>query len=161
MAIPQDPHFQQRMEAYMDQNRDACFQRLINKGAKVPYNFDVDKKIQKHDPSMKEEIYELKKQMKQISTPKSSFSLDSICPNPFDKSVDMKDFPRKVEIPQYDKYDGNGDPNDHVCQFYTMSFEFHYEDSYLMRLFPGSLKVQAMEWFTNITPPVKMFPELI
>ena len=54
MAIPQDPHFQQCMEAYMDQNRDACFQRLINKGAQVPYNFDVDKKIQKHDPSMKE-----------------------------------------------------------------------------------------------------------
>ena len=54
MAIPQDPHFQQRMEAYMDQNRDACFQRLINKGAKVPYNFDMDKKIQNHDPSIKE-----------------------------------------------------------------------------------------------------------
>ena len=114
MAIPQDPHFQQCMEAYMDQNRDACFQCLINKGAKVPYNFDVDKKIQKHDPSMKQEIYELKKQMKKILAPKSYFSLDSICPNSFDKSVDMKDFPRKVEIPQYEKYDKNGDPNDHV-----------------------------------------------
>ena len=73
----------------------------------------------------------------------------------------MKDFHRKIEIPQYDKYDGNGDPNDHVRQFYTMSFEFHHEDSYLMRLFPRSLKAQAMEWFTNITPPIKTFPELI
>ena len=110
---------------------------------------------------MKVEIYELKKQMKQISAPKSSFSFDSIFPNPFDKSVDMKDFPRKVEIPQYDKYDANGDPNDHVRQFYTMSFEFHHKDSYFMRLFPRNLKGQAMEWFTNITPPVKTFPELI
>ena len=45
----------------MDQNRDACFQRLIKKCAKVPYNFDVDKKIEKHDLSMKEEIDQLKK----------------------------------------------------------------------------------------------------
>ena len=114
MAIPQDPHFQQCMEAYMDQNRDACFQHLSKNGAKAPYKFDIEKKIQKNDPSMKEEIDQLKKQLKQIWAPKSSFSLDSICPNPFDKSVDMKDFPRKVEIPQYDKYDGYGYPNDHV-----------------------------------------------
>ena len=87
------------MEAYMEQNRDACFQHLINKGAKVPYDFDVDKNIQKYDPSMKEEIDQLKKQLKQISTPKSSFSLDLACSNPFFKSVDMKYFPRKIEIP--------------------------------------------------------------
>ena len=49
------------MEAYMDQNRDVLFQNLIKKGAKVPYNFDVDKNIQKHNPSMKEEIDQLKK----------------------------------------------------------------------------------------------------
>ena len=45
----------------MEQNKDVCFNHLINKGAKVPYNFDVDKKIQKHAPSMKEEINQLKK----------------------------------------------------------------------------------------------------
>lgn len=42
------------MEAYMEQKKDACFQHLINKGAKVPYNFDVEKKIKKHVPFMKE-----------------------------------------------------------------------------------------------------------
>ena len=99
--------------------------------------------------------------MENMLAPNNSFSLDSICPNPFDESVGMKDFPRKVEIPQYEKYDGNGDPHDHVCQFYTMSFEFHQDDSYLMRLFQRSLWVQAMEWLTNITPPVKTFKELI
>ena len=52
--------------------------------------------------------------MEMFMAPKSSFSLDSMCPNPFDKSVDMNDFPRKLEIPQYDKYDENGDPSDHV-----------------------------------------------
>ena len=70
--------------------------------------------IQKHDPSMKEEIYQLKKHLKKISAPKSSFSPDPICLNPFDKSVGMKDFHRKIEMPQYEKYDGNGDPNYHV-----------------------------------------------
>ena len=75
MAIPQDPHFQQCMEAYMDQNRDACFQHLINKGAKVPYNFDVDKKIQKHDPSMKEEIDLSKKQLNKYQHPRVLFHL--------------------------------------------------------------------------------------
>ena len=61
MAMQQDPNFQKYVEAYMEQNKDACFQHLINKGAKVPYNFDIDKKIQKHDPSMKEELNQLKK----------------------------------------------------------------------------------------------------
>ena len=110
---------------------------------------------------MEEIVDQLEKEFMQILAPKSSFSLDSICPNPFDKSVDMKDFPRKVEIPQYDKYDGSGDPNDHVCHFYTMSFEFHHEDSYFIRLFPRSLKGQVMEWFTNKTPSVKTFKELV
>ena len=45
----------------MEQKKYFCFQHLAKKGAKVPYNFDVDKKIQKHDPSMKEEIDQLKK----------------------------------------------------------------------------------------------------
>ena len=61
MAMQQGPHFQQHMEAYMDQNKYACFKNLIKKGVKVPYNFDLDKKIQKHDPSMKEELDQLKK----------------------------------------------------------------------------------------------------
>ena len=99
--------------------------------------------------------------MEDMLAPKSSFSIDSICPNHFDKSVNMKDFPRKVEIPQYDKYDGNGDPSDNVHQFYSMSFEFQHEDSYLIILFPRSLKGQAMEWFTNITPLIKTFKETI
>ena len=56
MVMQQNPKFQQYVEAYMEQNKDVCFQRLANKGAKVPYNFDVDKKIQKHAPSMEEEF---------------------------------------------------------------------------------------------------------
>ena len=63
---------------------------------------------------MEEWFNKVKSMMETFMAPKSSFSLDSICPNPFNKSVDMNDFPRKLEIPQYDKYDKNGDPSDHV-----------------------------------------------
>lgn len=161
MRIQQEPIFQQYVERYLEQNKDKFLESLINKGARVPYNFDVDNKIQKQNPSQEEEIRQMKQMMEKMLQPKSSFSLDSICPNPFDKSVSMKDFPKRVEFPQYDKYDGSGDPHGHVHQFYTMSFEFHQDDSYLMRLFPRSLKGQAMEWFTNITPPVKTFRELV
>ena len=72
----------------------------------------------KQGPSIKETIKQMQGMMERMLAPKSSFSIDSIFPNPFKKIADMKDFPRKVEIPQYDKYDGNGDPRDHVCQLY-------------------------------------------
>ena len=59
--MQQDPHFQQYVETYMEQKKDACFENLINKGTKVPYNFDVDKKIKKHGLSMEEELHQIKK----------------------------------------------------------------------------------------------------
>ncbi|WP_233109393.1 hypothetical protein, partial [[Clostridium] innocuum] len=124
----------------MEQNKDQFLESLINKGAKVPYNFDVDRKVKKQDPSTNEVIKQLQKDIERMRAPKSTFNLDSICPNPIDKSVVLVEFPKKVEFPTYDKYDGIGDPHDHVRQFYIMSFSFHHEDSYLMRLFPRSLK---------------------
>ena len=161
MAIQQEPSFQAYVEKYVEQNKDQFLESLINKGAKVPFDFDVDRKVKKQEPSTHEVIKQLQRDMDNMKAPKSTFNLDSICPNPIDKSVVMIDFPKKVEFPTYDKYDGIGDPHDHVRQFYIMSFSFHHEDSYLMRLFPRSLKGQAMEWFTNLTPPVKTFKELV
>lgn len=161
MAIQQEPSFQAYVEKYVEQNKDQFLESLINKGAKVPFDFDVDRKVKKQEPSTHEVIKKLQRDMDNMKAPKSTFNLDSICPNPIDKSVVMIDFPKKVEFPTYDKYDGIGDPHDHVRKFYIMSFSFHHEDSYLMRLFPRSLKGQAMEWFTNLTPPVKTFKELV
>lgn len=39
--------------------------------------------------------------------------------------------------------------------------EFMHEQTYLMRLFPGSLGGQAMEWFSKLTMGIKSFEELI
>jgi hypothetical protein len=114
MHMQQEPLFQQYVEKFVEQNQDQFLTRLIDKGAKVPYNFDVDRKIKRQDPSQEEQLDDALKQAAKVFGPKNSFSLDSICPSPFDKSVDMKEFPRKVEILQYDKYDGSGDPHDHM-----------------------------------------------
>ena len=67
----------------------------------------------------------------------------------------MVSFPRDIEVPKYDKYDGNGDPHDHVHHFYALSMDFIYEDTFLLWLFPRSLRGQAMEWFMKLTPPLK------
>ena len=89
MTMQKNSSFQECVEKNIYQRIYLFLKNLIDKGAKFSYNYDVDKRGR-------------------------SFSLDSICPNPFEKSVDMNDFPRKLEIPQYDKYDDNGDPSDHV-----------------------------------------------
>lgn len=73
----------------------------------------------------------------------------------------MMPFLRDIEIPKYDKYDVNGDPHDHVTQFYALSMDFMHDDTYLMRIFPRSLSGQAMQCFTKITPPLKSFDELV
>ena len=64
------------------------------------------------------------------------YSLDEICPYPFDKTLNMIPFPHNYDFPKYDKYNGRSDPIDHVREFCTMSLEFTHNDTYLMRLFP-------------------------
>ena len=44
----------------------------------------------------------------------------------------MVPFPRDIEVPKYDKHDGNSDPHDHVCHFYALSMDFLHEDTYLL-----------------------------
>ena len=72
----------------------------------------------------------------------------------------MPPFPKDIEVLKYEKYDGNGDPYDHVRHFYAISMDFMHEDSYLMHLFPRSLRGKAMEWFTKLTPPLNTFDKL-
>ena len=86
--------------------------------------------------------------------------VESICALPFDRSLYMVPFPQDIEVPKYEKYDGNSDPYDHVRHLYTLSMDFIHEDTYLLWLFPRSLRGQALEWFTKLSPPLKTFDEL-
>ena len=36
----------------------------------------------------------------------------------------MQPFPKDIEVPKYEKYDGNGDPHDHVRHFYAINMDF-------------------------------------
>ena len=57
----------------------------------------------------------------------------------------MGPFSWDIEVPKYDIYDADGDPHDHVCHFYALSMDFMHEKIYVMRLFPISIRGQAME----------------
>ena len=159
--LDKDPQFHKYMDQYIQINKDKYFMDLIKKGVQVPYDFDVNKNIKRQNPSFQEQIGKNMKMLMDKITPKNPFSLQSVCPLPFEKSILEVEFPKKIEFPHYDKYNGNGDPSDHVRQFNVLSLEFSHKDAYLMRLFHGSLKGQAMEWFTKITPPRKNFEELV
>ena len=113
---------------------------------------------------MREEIQELKNQLTQLQVSKeqtkTSF-VESLCALPFDRILYMVPFPRDIEVPKYDKYDGNGDPHDNIRKLYAHRMDFVQEDTYLMRLFPKKINGQVMEWFTKISPPLKYFDDLV
>lgn len=152
----------------LEQNGDQYFQYLTSTGWKLPPNFDFQQIFQKRVLTKVEifrgELHKMNQHPAQMEmaneTPKTSF-VDTICALPFHQSLYMVPFPRDIEVPKYDKYDGNGDPHDHVHQFYTLSMDFVHEDTFLLRLFPRSIRDQAMEWFTKISPPLQTFDELV
>lgn len=136
---------------------------------KLQKKFDVDNLIQKEEPTPLDKIMkQMEEKNKQLSPlkiekrkPKASFSIESICTLHFDKSLYMLPFPRDVKIPKYNKYDGSGEPCDHIRQLYALNMECMHDHTYLMRLFPRSLSGQVMEWITKISPPLKSFDELL
>ena len=68
-----------------------------------------------------------------------TYTLDALCPFPFDKNIDMPPFPRGVELPKHDNYFLTTDPQDHLWEFKALSMEFMHNKTYLMHLFPRSL----------------------
>ena len=89
-----------------------------------------------------------------------TYTLDALCPFPFDKTLDMPPFPQGVALPKYDKYVGTTDPQDHLREFGALSMEFMHNTTYLMRLFPRSLGGQALEWFSHLPQGLKTFDEI-
>lgn len=82
--------------------------------------------------TMQAEWKEMKKsQEKQVM----KYFIDSICPFLFYKDLYLPPFPRGLEIPKFDKYLGNSDPQYHIWEFYAQCMEFMQEKTYLMRLF--------------------------
>ena len=111
---------------------------MAERGWKLPRDFDVECIILKREPTeveiLREEIQELRKQFTQLQAskepPKTSF-VDSICALPFDRSLYMQPFPKDIEVPKYDKYDGNGDPHDYARHLYALSMDLCMKTPFL------------------------------
>ena len=73
----------------------------------------------------------------------------------------MVPFLPHFEVPKFDKYKGNTDPQDHVREFCAACIEVAHNETYLMRLFPRSLGGQTMEWIFKLPPGIKYFNELV
>ena len=52
---------------------------------------------------------------------KKTYNLDTLCPFPFDKTLDMPPFPKGVEFPKYEKYFGTSNPQEHLREFCSFS----------------------------------------
>ena len=98
--------------------------------------------------------------MHEKDKPTKTYTLYTLFPFPFDKSVDMPPFLRGVELPKYDKYFGTTNPQDHFLEFSALSMEFMHNQTYLMHLFPTSLGGQPMDWFSHFPIGIKTFDEI-
>ena len=68
-------------------------------------------KLQKQLKIMQDQLAQMKKDKDKLA---KTYTLDALCPFPFDKNLDMPPFLRGVELPKYDKYFGTTDPQDHL-----------------------------------------------
>lgn len=82
--------------------------------------------------TLTQQMQNMQQQIQDIQNGTSSkrYSLEDICPYPFDKILNMIPFPQNCEIPKYDKYDGKTDPQDHTRELCTMSMEFAHNETY-------------------------------
>ena len=57
---------------------------------------------------------QLAQMMQDKDKPIKTYTLEALCPFPFDKNIDMPSFPRGFEFPKYDKYFGTTNLQDHL-----------------------------------------------
>ncbi|KAK3009411.1 hypothetical protein RJ639_013159 [Escallonia herrerae] len=55
-------------------------------------------------------------------------------------------------MPQYDLYDGSGDPGEHVYQFQTNMLLLQVLDAVMCQAFPTTLRKAAHAWFKSLPP---------
>lgn len=68
-----------------------------------------------------------------------NYTMQDICPYPYNKIIPMPPFHPHFMKPNFDKYRGKEDPMAHIREFFTACIEVAREESYLMRLFPQNL----------------------
>jgi hypothetical protein len=80
---------------------------------------------------------------------------------PFTERVKAYPMPDKFKMPRIEKYDGNGDPQEHLEAFREHLILHGTPDEIACRAFPLTLKGVAKDWFTGLPPKsVGTFKEL-
>ena len=121
MHFEQDEKAQCMMRILLEHNGYQYFQYMTSRGFRLPPDYDIHQLIQEREPIEVENLrnflqatqQDIQKLRLEIEPPKTSF-VESICALPFDISLYMIPFPWDIEVPKYEKYDGNSDPHDHV-----------------------------------------------
>ena len=72
----------------------------------------------------------------------------------------MSPFPKHFETQIFDKYQGKGNPLDHIREFCSSCTTIGQEQMYLMRLFPRSLGGPTLEWYSKLSSNIKSWNEL-
>ena len=72
----------------------------------------------------------------------------------------MPPFPKKIEAPTFEKYQGKGNLVDHIHEFLASCTKLSDDPTYLMRLFPHSLGQTTLEWYSKLPGTIKSWLEL-
>lgn len=141
-----DKDFQKMIKNFMAREKEEHFIELAKQGAKLPIDYNIEILITKKEDTplmmVNKQLQALQTEIKELKNKDKSstkYSLDMICPFSFDNNLYMTQFPSRVEIPKFDKYDGNLDSQDHVRELCALCMEFMHEQTYLMRLLPRIL----------------------
>ena len=90
------------MEILLNEEKEKYFLKLAQEGARLPHHFDVKdiitpeeetetSKIQKQIKSMQDQMAQMMKDKDKPIT--KTYTMDALCPFPFDKNLDMPPFP--------------------------------------------------------------------
>lgn len=118
------------------------------------------------DPTPNDEMVQKLKQLtKQVEAlefqrKKILYTKQDLCPNLFDKSLYMPPFPKHFETSRFDKYQGKGNPLDHIKEFCASCMEIGQEQTYLLILFPKILSGPTPEWYSKLFGNIKSWNEL-
>ena len=69
---------------------------------------------------------------------------------PYPAEWDLVPYPPKFKAPTLQAFDGKGSPNQHIYYFKPQTGNVVANDAILARLFIGTLKVLAFEWFMKL-----------
>lgn len=117
----QNPELVDIMDKILEKHKEHYILTLEQQGAKFPSDLDVTN-LKWHEEESPLDLVTLKLQELQLQMEKMKrgkiqlveFSLEKVCPLPFDRNITFTHFPPNVQIPKYEKYFGTSDPQDHL-----------------------------------------------